>query len=356
MIERVCHIGPALDVQGGISSVLVSYTKLFGLPREKFIASYNGSFVKSLPMFALLCLKLLFCPPKAPFVQIHTSFNGSFFRKYLISLCLRLRGMRYIAHIHGSQFKKMCSTAPSIVKGFIRSYFRHSAMVICITPDMQEFLDEFVGKGICRYWVVPNPCDTLADAPADLNRPEGSPVRILFAGRYGHRKGVYDLLAAFKNAKFDVPAELCLFGDGEVEKVKQIAERDNEEFADCGKKVSVSGWVSRGDYLKMIPGYDLLALPSYSETFGMSLVEAMGQGLPVISTFSGGVPYVVRDGEDGILFEAGDLPALQAALERLVNDRDLRVAMGKTAWKDASERFSGRIVLQGLESVYSQLQ
>ena len=56
------------------------------------------------------------------------------------------------------------------------------------------------------------------------------------------------------------------------------------------------------------------------------------------------------------LFEAGDLPALQAALERLVNDRDLRVAMGKTAWKDASERFSGRIVLQGLESVYSQLQ
>ena len=88
----------------------------------------------------------------------------------------------------------------------------------------------------------------------------------------------------------------------------------------------------------------------------MSLVEAMGQGLPVISTFSGGVPYVVRDGEDGILFEAGDLPALQAALERLVNDRDLRVAMGKTAWMDASERFSGRIVLQGLESVYSQLQ
>ena len=132
MIERVCHIGPALDVQGGISSVLVSYTKLFGLPRKNFIASYNGSFVKSLPMFTLLCLKLLLCPPKAPLVQIHTSFNGSFFRKYLISLCLRLRGKRYIAHIHGSQFKRMCSTSPSIVKGLIRSYFRHSAMVICM--------------------------------------------------------------------------------------------------------------------------------------------------------------------------------------------------------------------------------
>ena len=47
MIERVCHIGPALDVQGGISSVLVSYKKLFGLPRKNFIASYNGSFVSA---------------------------------------------------------------------------------------------------------------------------------------------------------------------------------------------------------------------------------------------------------------------------------------------------------------------
>ena len=153
MIERVCHIGPALDVQGGISSVLVSYTKLFGLPRKNFIASYNGSFVKSLPMFTLLCLKLLLCPPKAPLVQIHTSFNGSFFRKYLISLCLRLRGKRYIAHIHGSQFKRMCSTSPSIVKCLIRSYFRHSAMVICITPDMQELWNQakkFIPKELIK--------------------------------------------------------------------------------------------------------------------------------------------------------------------------------------------------------------
>ena len=355
MIENICHIGPALDVQGGISSVLVSYKKLFGLPQGNFVSSYNGSFVKSLPHFFVLCLKLLLNPPKsAPFFQIHTSFNGSFFRKYLISLCLRARHKKYIAHIHGSQFKKMCSTSPKIVQGFIRSYFRHSAMVICITPDMQEFLDEFVGKGVCRYTVIPNPCDTLAEKPADIDRPAGASVRILFAGRYGHRKGVYDLLDAFKSASFDVPAELCLFGDGEVEKVKQIAERYNAEFAG-GKKISVSGWVSRGDYLKMIPQYDMLALPSYSETFGMSLVEAMGQGLPVVSTFSGGVPYVVRNDQDGFLVEAGDKPALQNALERLVNDRALRIQMGKTAWNSCRERFAGPVVLGLLENCYIRL-
>lgn len=355
MIEKICHIGPALNVQGGISSVLVSYKKLFNLPDENFIASYNGSFVKSLPMFFCLCLKLLLNPPDADFVQIHTSFNGSFFRKFLISLCLRLRRKKYIAHIHGSQFKRMCTVAPGLVKKCIRSYFKHSIMVICITPDMQEFLDDFVGKGVCRYVVIPNPCDSLAESPVDLNRQNGTPVKILFAGRYGHRKGVYDLMDSFKNAHFDVPTELCLFGDGEVDKVKQIAEGYNREFAEGQKKIVVSGWVCRGDYLKMIPQYDLLSLPSYSETFGMSLVEAMGQGLPVVSTFSGGVPYVVQKDRDGFLVEAGDKLALQNALERLVNNRDLRIKMGKNAWNDVSERFSGRIVLQELESLYKRL-
>ena len=361
MIENVCHIGPGFAVQGGISSVLLSYKKLFGLPDEKFISSYNGSFVKSLPQFFLLCLKLLLLPPKAAFFQIHTSYNGSFFRKYLISLSLRLRRKKYIAHIHGSQFKRMCTVSPKIVQHFIRSYFKHSAMVICITPDMQEFLDDFVGKGLCRYIVIPNPCDSLADVPVDLNRSAEMPVRILFAGRYGNRKGVYDLLSAFKKADFSTSAELCLFGDGEVEKVKQIAERDNKEFASqglagCSKKIFVSDWVCRGDYLKMIPQYDLLVLPSYSETFGMSLVEAMGQGLSVISTFSGGVPYVVRDGVDGFLIHAGDIDALAQKLKALVDDRALRVQMGLAAWSGCKERFSGENILNLLERCYSELK
>ena len=355
MLENVRHIGPALYVQGGISSVLASYKTLFSLPQKNFIASYNGSFVKSLPMLLLVCLKLLLCPEKGvSYYQIHTSADGSFFRKFLISLCLRLRRKKYLAHIHGSRFQEFCSTSPSIVQRALRSYLRHSVMVVCITPDMQIFLDGFVGKDVCRYTVIPNPCDTLAEAPVDLNRT--GPVKILFAGRYGHRKGVYDLMAAFVRASFSVPVELHLFGDGEVEKVKSQANTYNAEIAGRGMKIFVSDWLSRADYLKTIPQYDLLALPSYAETFGMSLVEAMGQGLPVVSTFSGGVPYVVRDGVDGFLIEAGDVQALAEKLAVLVNDSALRVQMGKAAWNDAFERFSGRIVLQELESMYLQLK
>jgi glycosyltransferase involved in cell wall biosynthesis len=350
MIEKVFHIGPALYVQGGISSVLMSYKKLFGLPEEKFMASYNGSFVKSLPIFFCLCLKLLFNPPKTFCFQIHTSFNGSFFRKYLISLCLRLRGRKYIAHIHGSRFKRMCEKSPRIVKSFIRSYFRHSAMVICITPDMQEFLDDFVGKGLCRYAVVPNPCPTIASEPVDLSLHK-EPVKIVFSGRYGQRKGVYDLIKAFELANFKTPTELYLFGDGEVEKVKALANDSPKAH-----EIHVSSWLKHDEYLKQLQNFDLLALPSYAETFGMSLVEAMGLGLPVVAARSGGVPYVVREGVDGFLIDAGDVNALAQKLENLVDNESLRQNMGSAAWMGCKERFSKETVLRQLENVYSELE
>ena len=346
MFEKVCHIGPALDVQGGISSVLVSYKKLFKLPDENFMPSYNGSFVKSLPLFFCLCLKLLFCPPDVPYFQIHTSFNGSFFRKFLISLCLRLRRKKYVVHVHGSRFIRMCETSPKLVQRFIRCYFRHSVMVVCITPDMQEFLDDFVGKGKCRYVVIPNPCSTIADVPVDLTLHE-KPVKIVFSGRYGQRKGVYDLVKAFSNANFKNPVELYLFGDGEVEKLKSVV-------ADSPKAemIHVSDWLKHEEYLKTLVQFDLLALPSYAETFGMSLVEAMGLGIPVVAARSGGVPYVVRDGVDGFLMDAGDIQMLSKNLETLVDDTSLRVRMGHDAWMDAVKNYKSEVVLDKLENAY----
>ena len=346
MFEKVCHIGPALDVQGGISSVLVSYKKLFKLPDENFMPSYNGSFVKSLPLFFCLCLKLLFCPPDVPYFQIHTSFNGSFFRKFLISLCLRLRRKKYVVHVHGSRFIRMCETSPKLVQRFIRCYFRHSVMVVCITPDMQEFLDDFVGKGKCRYVVIPNPCSTIADVPVDLTLHE-KPVKIVFSGRYGQRKGVYDLVKAFSNANFKNPVELYLFGDGEVEKLKSVV-------ADSPKAemIHVSDWLKHEEYLKTLVQFDLLALPSYAETFGMSLVEAMGLGIPVVAARSGGVPYVVRDGVDGFLMDAGDIQMLSKNLETLVDDTSLRVRMGRDAWMDAVKNYKSDVVLDKFENAY----
>lgn len=350
MIEKICHIGPALFVQGGISSVLVSYKKLFNLPDENFVASYNGSFVKSLPKLFLLCLRLLVCPPKKfDFFQIHTSSYGSFFRKYLISRCLRLRGKKYTCHIHGSLFDKFCNGASWFVKWMLKDYFTHSEKIFILSSEMKDIVKS-VSPASENFVVVPNPGESIADVPEDLSL-HTEPVKVIFSGRFGKRKGVYDLIDAFDKASFEVPVELYLFGDGEVEKVRDCVEKSSKKDL-----IRVSPWMKHGEYIQQLPKYDLLVLPSYAERFSMSLVEALGFGLPVISTFVGGTAEVVEDGVCGLLVQPGDIDALRVSLETLVNDRNKRIDMGVAGWKRASGQFTGKVVLEKLISAYSELK
>lgn len=348
MIERVCNIGPALNVTGGISSVLLSYKKLFYLDDKNFISSYNGSFIKSLPLLLKVCAKLLFFKDKFTCYQIHTSSYGSFFRKFLISLILRIRNKKYIVHIHGSEFDKFCDGANFFVKLALKSYFKHAKKIIILSSEMKEILQK-LDSSINNFAVIPNPGENIANAPTDL-AIHNEPVKILFSGKFGARKGVYDLIKAFSNAKFEVRAKLYLFGDGEVEQVRNVVKKSVK-----ANLIKVSPWLVHDEYIKQISNFDLLVLPSYAERFSMSLVEALGFGLPVISTFVGGTAEVVENNVCGLLVNPGDLNALQYALETLVNNKDLRIKMGRLGWERASSKFTGEIVHALLENVYEEV-
>lgn len=347
MIENVCQIGPTLDGQGGISSVLASYKKLFKLRDENFLASYNGSFIKSLPSVFTICLKLLFVPNKnISLYQIHMSSYGSFFRKYLICLCLRIRKKCYVVHVHGSVFDKFCSEAPRFVKWMIKDYFRHAKRIIVLSSEMKFFLENF-DSCLDNFSVVPNPGENIAEKPVDLSSHE-NPVKIVFSGRFGNRKGVYDLLNAFDKASFSQPTELYLYGDGEVEKVQNAVQQAKKK-----DEIHVSSWLKHDEYLRHLQNFDFLVLPSYAERFSMSLVEALGLGLPVVSTFVGGTAEVVEDGVCGILCQPGDIPSLTKALETLANDREKRIQMGIAGWERAKIAFSPKVVLDKLERTYA---
>lgn len=349
MLQSICHIGVSKNVNGGISSVLSNYERNFDLPSSNFWCSYNGSFVRSLPLVFLLCLRILFCRDRRfKGYQLHMSSYGSFFRAYVIASCLYLRKKKYVVHTHGSELQKFCEESSPFVKKMIKAYFKRSSGIIAITENMKEFLYRYVDKNL-PVFVIPNPCDSIADSlPSKTEKEEC--VKVVFSGQYGKRKGVYDLLDAFDKCNFDVPVELHLFGNGEVEQVRAKA----SVLRKCNS-VFVSGWTEHEAYIKKLSLFDFLVLPSYAETFGMSLVEAMGQGLPVISTFSGGIPDVVSNGQTGILINAGDVDSLKKALETMVGDAGDRKKMGAAAWKDVSEKYSVRVVLNKLENMYSTI-
>jgi len=96
-------------------------------------------------------------------------------------------------------------------------------------------------------------------------------------------------------------------------------------------------------------------MPSYYETFGISVIEAMAFGLPVVATNVGGLPEVVEDGVTGILVPPGDSEALAEGLIRLLSDADLRRRMGRAGQDRVRSEFTvDRIVDQTL-AVYESV-
>jgi glycosyltransferase involved in cell wall biosynthesis len=110
--------------------------------------------------------------------------------------------------------------------------------------------------------------------------------------------------------------------------------------------------VSQEKLLSLYADCDVVALPSRNEGWGLSLMEGMVCGKPVVATKVGGIPELVRDGAEGILVEPADVIGLADALCKLLEDPEMRARMGEAGNKRARE-FSwdetAKVVLRAYE-------
>ena len=100
---------------------------------------------------------------------------------------------------------------------------------------------------------------------------------------------------------------------------------------------------------------DIALYTSETESFCLSILEAMFFGCPSVATRVGGIPEVVEDGKTGLLAPFADIDALGAALQRLVEDKDLRERYGEAARAAAHERFSAASIIPQYERLYGNL-
>ena len=106
------------------------------------------------------------------------------------------------------------------------------------------------------------------------------------------------------------------------------------------------------DYLSIA---DLFLLPSQSESFGLSALEAMACNVPVIATRVGGIPEVVEDGGCGFLFEIGDAKGMAKAALRLLNDGAMHSRFGERGRQIAVTRFTTDEIIPQYEALYQRL-
>ena len=191
-----------------------------------------------------------------------------------------------------------------------RRVLRRARVVICASQELAGAAREL---GARTVRVIPSG----VDVPDTVGEAD-DPPHVLYAGRLSEEKGVLELVEAARGLP------LVIAGDGPLR----------------GRVPGALGFVPHDELLGLYKRAAVVACPSRREGFGVVCAEAMAHGRPVVAAAVGGLRDLVVDGETGLLVPPGDVPALRAALERLLADPQLRRRLGTAARERAREAFS----------------
>ncbi len=212
---------------------------------------------------------------------------------------------------------------------------RRADRIVCSSQHVAtSFARAFGDKSV----VIPPAVDMAAFVPAGPGTAE--PRRILFVGsleRTTAYKALPDLLEAMRRIRATDPrATLHVVGDGD-------ARPDHELLAarlGLGESVRFLGHLGREAIADQYRQAGIVCHPTHHDSFPTVLVEAMACARPVVSTLVGGIPSLVTDGSDGLLYPAADIDALTRALERLLDSPGLGDQMGARGRAAVAERLS----------------
>jgi glycosyltransferase involved in cell wall biosynthesis len=229
----------------------------------------------------------------------------------------RATGKPFLLTMHGTD-AELVRRAPVLFRPVVRA----ARMVLCVSEALTETARRL---GAREVRVVP----VGVTVPDETVEPD-DPPHILFVGRLSEEKGVLELMEAAR----DLP--LVVVGDGPLRE----------------RVPGACGFVSPTE----LPGYldraAVVVCPSRREGYGVAARQAMAHGRPVVATAVGGLVEAVVDGETGLLVPGGDVPALRAALERLLGDEELRRRLGAAARERARERFSREVAVTATLAAY----
>jgi N-acetyl-alpha-D-glucosaminyl L-malate synthase BshA len=205
----------------------------------------------------------------------------------------------------------------------------------------------------CRIEVIPNFIDPAVYdrsryQPQLRDQANGRKV-LMHISNFRAVKRVRDVVGIYAQVEKEVPSILVMVGDGPEridaeQEARRLGVQDRVFF--LGKLEAVA---------PLLASADLFLLPTQSESFGLSALEALATGVPVIGTRAGGLPEVVRDGETGALCTVGDVEGMSRAAIALLRDEARWQAASTLAAADARERFSLDQVVAQYEAFYEDV-
>jgi len=234
---------------------------------------------------------------------------------------------------------------------------RRADLILCTSPKyykdndiLRPYLDkvDYLAIGLKLEKM-----DINMDLANSIEIKKHDQKQILFIGRLVYYKGVEYLIRSMSLIKSS--SYLCIIGDGRnIDNLKQLTKK-----LDIEHKVFFLGNLNDADKMAYLKTSDLFVLPSIfrTEAYGIVQVEAMAQGLPVVSTVieGSGVDWVNQDGITGITVPICDEKSLAVAIDQLCLDSILRLKLSNGALNRYQNEFTEEIMIKNLVNYYKKV-
>ena len=235
-------------------------------------------------------------------------------------------GIKTYITAHGSDMFEVYKKQP-IMRSTIKNVLKKADVVLAVSNALRH---EIIATGVSGIshktrlsWNSVDIDKFSSNANDSFKKEFGltdKPI-VLFVGNLIKRKNVESLLEARKIANSDY--YLVIVGDGPL--FKNLKKKVEEENI---RDVIFTG--SRNDVENIIPSCDVLVLPSFSESFGLVLIEALACGKPVIGSNVGGIIEIIND-DVGLLVDPNKISSIASAIDDVVNDENFRNALALNA-------------------------
>ncbi|MDQ3932614.1 MAG: glycosyltransferase family 4 protein [Actinomycetota bacterium] len=253
---------------------------------------------------------------------------------------------------------------------------RHADLVLGVSDWVTEGARTALPVPEERFATLHPGVDTVAFSPGTPSRDRRR--KLVFVNRISPEKGVHILLEAFEKVLEQVPdVELDIVGDEQVvpeemlvalsddwrvQDLRRFYGRSYREILKeqlspaAASRVTFSGWIPRPEVADHFRSADIYVSASLWEPFGLGVVEAMACRLPVVATRVGGMTETVDEGSTGFLVEPGDPAALAEPLVRLLQNDELRLAIGAAGRRRVLKRFTWDRAVEMLLTHYERCQ
>lgn len=253
-----------------------------------------------------------FCSPRAPMIgHVNDTYSAELkppleYRKHYPDWLMR---WLYYSAVHFLESRKLHRLKLIVAN----SHFTAETIAKAYPNTASKVRHCYKSVDVGRYQQIRENREAL---PPGSDQP-----MILFVGSNMHRKGVPDLIKAAPVVIKDHPhAKFVIVGnDKSADRLKALC-------AELGvsQNVEFAGWKSQEDLLGYYQRATVFAMPSLTEALGVTFLEAMAAGVPVIGTNVGGIPEIIQDGFNGLLVPMESPDSISRAINRLLADESLR--------------------------------